>query len=289
MTIRRHASNLFEGTEAERDAFTPTLEGDFWVSTDTHTLTYWNGTEWVESGGGATLDELDDVDASSPLHMDSLVWDVDSNMWIPQPVGGALLLADMDDVNIPTPDNNDVLTYDQASDKWIPASISSVSVQSSCALVRDEGGSLGVDDWYIREFDTEDFDTDDYFDEGNALADSYFTAPRTGYFLVGYSFELYNTTEETLIRARFIVNGNTVDCADEIKDYAYPGGVSRQRLRITQLFHLNEGDYIQVQLYKEDICTLYNMGVRSFGIGSAIVLNPLLVQKLVDIGDDLEL
>ncbi len=40
---------------------------------------------------------------------------------------------------------------------------------------------------------------------------------------------------------------------------------------------------------EEDICTLYNMGVRSFGIGSVIMLNPLLVQKLEDIKDDLQL
>ena len=81
-----------------------------------------DGTWDTPSGGGgaSALDDLTDVDITSPSNNDVLTYNSTSQKW-ENGSGGASDLEDLGDVNITTPTNGQVLKYDSATSKWINA------------------------------------------------------------------------------------------------------------------------------------------------------------------------
>lgn len=110
-----------------------TLTGDLVVPDEAYDATAWNGSlevptknavrDKIESlGSGITeLDDIPDVNATTPANGDVLTWDSTPGEWVAQaPAGaGAFDLDDATDVNAPTPSNGDVLTWDSTPGEWV--------------------------------------------------------------------------------------------------------------------------------------------------------------------------
>ena len=68
--------------------------GDLFFDTTKNQLLYWNGTEWVPINAELALDDLSDVEVDKALDKQVLVYDADSETWIP--ASAASLAVDVD-------------------------------------------------------------------------------------------------------------------------------------------------------------------------------------------------
>lgn len=99
----------------------------------------------------SVLDDLNDVDITSPVNGQVLTYDSNSGKWVnSNPSGGADDLTDLGDVNISSPSNGQVLSYDSASQKWINTTPSGGGGGSTISYGYDYPSVSGQDgDLYI--------------------------------------------------------------------------------------------------------------------------------------------
>lgn len=79
----------------------------------------------VETGGASALDDLSDVDASSPIDGQVLAWSDTGSAWTPVTVetGGASALDDLSDVDASSPIDGQVLAWSASAEKWAPVTV----------------------------------------------------------------------------------------------------------------------------------------------------------------------
>jgi hypothetical protein len=130
---------------------------DHWTETDHDALDH---TGLTGVGGVAELDDLTDVDLSTPPADNQILrFDDGSGTWLPEdlPAAGAFDLADADDVTITTVQDGDVLTFDSGTSEWVNEAPSG-------------GGGGSVPEWvsYLakRQSDETSHADDDFFDDG---------------------------------------------------------------------------------------------------------------------------
>jgi hypothetical protein len=169
---------------------------DHWTETDHDALDH---TGLTGVGGAAELDDLTDVDLSTPPSDNQILrFDDGSSTWLPEdlPAAGAFDLDDADDVVITSVQDGDVVTWDSGTSKWVNEAPSG-------------GGGGAVPAWITHlaeRDDTADAD-DDEFDDGS-LSGSWTTVTPTG--------------TATLTEARGVLSGVVVnqaggDCAAIVK------------------------------------------------------------------------
>lgn len=86
----------------------------------------YNGTTWVPEAD--TLDNIDNVNAPSPINNQVLTWNAATSNWIAQnPASTVVAINDLSDVDTSTPpNNNQVLTWVAASNQWMPVSLPTI-------------------------------------------------------------------------------------------------------------------------------------------------------------------
>lgn len=75
------------------------------------------------------VEQLIDVDTSTLVDGDALVWDAGTQTWVNQAVGGATTLETLTDVNIASVQDGETIVWDSDTNKWI-----NVSIGNSAAL-----------------------------------------------------------------------------------------------------------------------------------------------------------
>ena len=114
---------------------------------DKHYLVAYNGElselfriDLVEFTPELSLDDIQDVNITSPADGDILIYDGNTDTWVNGPVPAVPdALDDLTDVTITTPANGDVLTYDSNADEWVnsPAVPECVNIAIAGANVHD--------------------------------------------------------------------------------------------------------------------------------------------------------
>lgn len=113
------------------------IEGSPFDSVTGHKHTGAEGDAPAINGGASTLDDLTDVNASSPNDNQVLSWDTATSKWIASdlPTEPTHTLDNLTDVVITTPSDGAVLTWDNNSSSWIDAAIPAVSTNIKTAAI----------------------------------------------------------------------------------------------------------------------------------------------------------
>lgn len=132
------------------------VPGQIYFDTDTNTLNFWNGSDWLETGdiSDASIDALSDVTITTVADRDFLVYDAGSSAWVNSTVD----LGDLDDVSTSGASNGQALVYNGTS--WAPATISyTLAGLTDVSLVDAALGDVLYFDgsnWVDKALDTDD-------------------------------------------------------------------------------------------------------------------------------------
>ena len=88
----------------------------------------WDSTKWTQTtlgdeieegaGGASALDDLTDVDLTTPADGEVLTYDSASGKWVNAEIETATSLEELTDTDITTPDDGDILVYDETDEAW---------------------------------------------------------------------------------------------------------------------------------------------------------------------------
>jgi hypothetical protein len=104
----------------------------------------WDGTNWIPGNNTlTTIDGMTDVDTTSvaPVTGEFLKWN--GTNWIPNAIPTINALNDIGDVNASTPSGAEVLTWDSGTSKWIASAVPSINVLNDVGDVTVTSATTG--------------------------------------------------------------------------------------------------------------------------------------------------